>query len=277
MRRLWRAKNITVGGLIFFSILLMAILAGPLAPGHPSKTNVRQRLAPPGSEGHLLGTDHLGRDVLSRLLYGARVSLLVGFASASSASILGLLLGLTGGYGGRIGLVVMRLVDGLMAFPGLLLALAMMAVLGARMSNIIIALAIVYAPRVARIAHAKVVQIRSEDYVLAAIAVGAGHVRVIIRHILPNAVGAVLIQATFLFALAIIAEAGLSFLGVGAPPFIPSWGNTLSDGRAYMLTAGWITLYPGLLIFLVVLSLNLLGDGLRDLLDPRTYSEAGLQ
>lgn len=165
----------------------------------------------------------------------------------------------------------MRVVDGLMAIPGLLLALAMMAVLGARTSNIILALMTVYVPRVARVVHAKVVQIKHEDYITAAVAVGTGYGRILVRHILPNVLGAVVVQGTFLFALAIIAEAGLSFLGVGAPPFIPSWGNTLSEGRSYMLVASWLTFYPGLGIFLVVLSLNLLGDGLRDVLDPRTY------
>jgi peptide/nickel transport system permease protein len=163
----------------------------------------------------------------------------------------------------------MRIVDGMMAFPGTLLALALMAVLGARFSNIIIALTVLYTPRIARIQHAAVVQIREQEYVLAATALGCPKARIMLRHILPNTIGPIIVQATFILAYAVIAEAGLSFIGVGLPATTASWGNILSSGRDYLLAAPWITLFPGGAIFILVLGLNLLGDGLRDILDPR--------
>lgn len=259
-------------GSVLISLIAVAALTAPiLSPFAPEKLNVLKRLTPPSS-GFLLGTDHLGRDLLSRVLHGARISLLVGGVTALVAGVVGILLGLIGGYTRRLGSIVMRVVDGLMAFPGTLLALAMMAVLGARVSNIIIALSIIYAPRIARVEHATVLQVKTNEYVIAAVALGGSTWRVMLRHILPNTIGPILVQTTFIFAYAVIAEAGLSFIGVGAPADVPSWGNILSDGRKFMLVAPWITIIPGLAIFFMVLGLNLIGDGLRDVFDPKLKS-----
>lgn len=266
-----KSKGIVVGSVLISLIAVAALTAPILSPFAPEKLNVLKRLTPPSS-GFLLGTDHLGRDLLSRVLHGARISLLVGGVTALVASVVGILLGLIGGYSRRLGSIVMRVVDGLMAFPGTLLALAMMAVLGARVSNIIIALSIIYAPRIARVEHATVLQVKTNEYVIAAVALGGSTWRVMLRHILPNTIGPILVQTTFIFAYAVIAEAGLSFIGVGAPADVPSWGNILSDGRKFMLVAPWITIIPGLAIFFMVLGLNLIGDGLRDVFDPKLKS-----
>jgi peptide/nickel transport system permease protein len=249
-------------------IVLSAVLAPWLAVRDPQEIDVARRLAPMGWAAPL-GTDHLGRDLLSRVLYGGRFSLLVGFATALIATAAGVAFGLVGGYVPRAGGVIMRVVDGLMAFPGTILALAFVAVLGPHIVNTIVALAVVYTPRVARIEHAAVLQTRSREYVQAAVALGATGGRVIRYHILPNTFGPILVQSTFTFAYAVIAEAGLSFLGVGVPPEVPTWGNLIAAGRDFMLVAPVLTVAPGVAILLVVLALNLVGDGLRDVLDPR--------
>jgi peptide/nickel transport system permease protein len=263
-----KRKGVLAGALLLSSIILVATLADVIAPKDPLELNVRNRLSSPSSTS-LMGTDHLGRDILSRVLYGARISLIVGFCTALGASLVGILFGLLGGYTRSLGGIIMRIVDGMMAFPGTLLALTLVAVLGARFSNIIIALTVLYTPRIARIQHAAVVQVRGQEYVLAGIALGCSRVRVMLRHILPNTIGPIIVQATFILAYAVIAEAGLSFIGVGLPATTASWGNILSSGRDYLLAAPWITLFPGAAIFILVLGLNLLGDGLRDILDPR--------
>jgi peptide/nickel transport system permease protein len=234
--------------------------------------DVSHRLARPTLRAPL-GTDNLGRDVLSRILYGGRISLFVGAATATIATVAGVSLGLSGGFIPRVGEVIMRVIDGLMAFPGIILALAFVAVLGPRLGNTILALTIVYTPRVARVEHAAVLQVRGREYVQAAVGLGARTNRIIRRHILPNTLGPILVQSTFTFAYAVIAEAGLSFLGVGVPPSVPTWGNLIATGRDFMLVAPLITIAPGVAIFLVVVALNLMGDGLRDLLDPRLRTQ----
>lgn len=264
-----RSSPSALVGLVTLALITVAAVAAPIiTPVDPQVINVRARLIAPGAE-HVLGTDHLGRDLLARLLYGARVSLLVGAAVTVAASLAGIVLGLIGGYGNRVvSSITMRVIDGMMAFPGILLALALVAVLGPRLSNTIIALAVVYTPRMARVVQAAVLQAKVRDYVEAAVALGARQWRVMLRHILPTVFASILVQGTFAFAYAVIAEAGLSFLGVGAPPDIPTWGNILSTGRSHMLVAPWITLLPGIAILITVLALNLLGDGLRDIADP---------
>ena len=259
-----------MGGTILAMVIAIAILAPVLAPADPQAINVRNRLAPPSAES-ILGTDHLGRDVLSRILHGARVSMIVGITVTIGATIGGVFIGLLGGYGHEIvRSITMRVVDGMMAFPGILLALALVAVLGPSLTNVMIALSVVYMPRMGRIVQAAVLQIKVRDYVEAAVALGGTQPQIVLRHILPGTLASILVQGTFAFAHAVISEAGLSFLGVGAPPDIPTWGNVLSTGRNYMLVAPWITIFPGLAIFVVVISLNILGDGLRDLSDPHS-------
>jgi peptide/nickel transport system permease protein len=219
-----------------------------------------------------LGSDYLGRDVLSRLIFGARVSLSVGTAVVIAANVLGISIGLLAGYHRWLDNVLMRTMDALMAFPPVLLALGIMAALGAALMNTIVALSIVYTPLIARVTRSTVLVIRDIDYVMAARSVGVGDIRILVRHVLPNCLGPVIVQGTFIFAYAIILEAALSFLGVGTPPETPSWGNMLSDALDHMRRLPSLALLPGLAIMVTVLSLNLLGDGLRDILDPHSYN-----
>jgi peptide/nickel transport system permease protein len=259
-------------------VLIVAVLCSLLAPVlthyDPLKLNILDRLSPPSSA-HLLGTDDFGRDVYSLVLYGGRASLLVGGLVMILTSIIGVVFGVVAGFSQVLDNVLMRIMDGLMAFPAIVLAIALMAALGPRLSNVIIALSIVYAPRTARLIRSTVVVIRELQYVEAAQALGAESGRIVWRHILPNTMAPLLVQATFMFAYAVLAEAALSFLGVGAPPYIPTWGNIISTGRLYIQDAPWIIWFPGVAIILVGLGLNLLGDGLRDLLDPRLRGASG--
>lgn len=257
-----------IGAIVFVLIAAIGLLAPVIAPFEPGALAMRNRFAEPGLP-NLLGTDHLGRDLLSRVIYGARLSMLVGALVTLIACGGGVLIGLLGGYSRRFGNVLMRLVDGLLALPGIILALALIAVFGANVLNVVLALGFVFIPRVARVVHGVVLELKERDYVSAAVALGARDRRVIARHLLPNAMGPVIVQASFIFANAVISEAGLSFLGVGVPAGTPSWGSILSEGRLYMQNAPWITLFPGLAIFVTVLSLNILGDAVRDQLDPR--------
>jgi peptide/nickel transport system permease protein len=273
-RALGRSRSTMVGGAIVLAVVLIAIFAPLLSPYDPLEIEVNRRLVGP-APAHLFGTDNLGRDILSRVIHGARISLAVGSLVVLCAAGAGTVLGLLAGYSHRLDRILMRIMDGLMAFPTTLLAIALMAALGARLSNVIIALAIVFTPRVARVVRSVTLVLRELDYVQAAQALGARDARILARHVLPNCLPPVIVQATFIFAESVLAEAALSFLGVGLPPYIPSWGTIITTGRMFMQIAPWITIFPGLAILVSVLGLNLLGDGLRDLADPRLRGRLG--
>ncbi len=274
LRALARSRAALVGGVIVLAVLLVAILAPLLSPYDPLEIDVPRRLLGPTGV-HPFGTDNMGRDILSRVIFGARISLLVGSLVVLFSAGAGIVLGLLAGYTDRLDRILMRIMDGLMAFPTTLLAIALMAALGARLSNVIIALAIVFTPRVARVVRSVTLVVRELDYVQAAQALGARDSRILARHILPNCLPPVIVQGTFIFAESVLAEAALSFLGVGLPPYIPSWGTIITTGRMFMQTAPWITIFPGVAILVAVLGLNLLGDGLRDLADPRLRGRLG--
>ncbi len=262
-----RRKITLIGAVIMVAIGALALLA-PFVAGDPARMDVAARLIRP-SPAHWFGTDDVGRDVLSRVVYGARLSLLVGSAVVALSFVLGVSSGVVAGYFRALDNVVMRVMDGLMAFPAIILAIALMASLGPSVTNVIVAIGIVYAPRVARVVRGSVLVIRETSYVEAGRALGASDVWLIGRHILPNCLSPVIVQGSFVFAAAVLTEAALSFLGVGVPPYVPSWGNILSEGRLYLQQAPWLVLYPGTAIMLTILGLNLFGDGLRDLLDPK--------
>ena len=267
LRVLGRRRATLVGLALVAGVVVVGLLS-PVLAGDPLRIDVARRLTPPGSA-HWFGTDDVGRDVWSRVVYGARLSLLVGAAVVALSFVLGLGCGLIAGYYRRVDNVVMRVMDGLMAFPAIILAIALMASLGPSVLNVIVAIGIVYAPRVARIVRGSVLVIRETTYVEAARALGASDAVVIARHVLPNCLSPVIVQGSFVFAAAVLTEAALSFLGVGVPPYVPSWGNILAEGRLYLQQAPWLVLYPGAAIMLTIFGLNLLGDGLRDALDPR--------
>lgn len=268
LRRLVRTPLVAFGLTVLGIVVLVAVFANVLAPYDPREISPTQRLLPPSAE-HLLGTGHLGRDVLSRLLFGARVSLLVGVSTVLVSVTCGILIGVTAGYSRRVDDILMRVMDGLMAFPALLLAIALMAALGPRAANVVVALTIVYTPSIARLVRSAAIVVKNTEYVEAARSLGSRPLRVIFRHILPNCMSPVIVQATFVFANAVLAEAALSFLGVGIPPEIPSWGIMLNESRTFMVVAPWTTIAPGVGIMVTVLALNAVGDGLRDALDPR--------
>ncbi len=268
-RRLLGSRTFMIGAVLTGLMVLIAVLAPLLATHDPLRTNVRQRLQPPSSE-HWMGTDSNGRDLYSRVVYGARVSLIVGLGVVVFTTTVGSILGLAAGYVRPLDGPIMRLMDGWMAFPGIMLALAIIAALGASPANVVIALTITYTPRTARVVRGVVLTLRELTYVEAAQGLGAGRLRIMFRHILPNATSPIIVQGTFILALAVLAEAALSYIGAGIAPPRPSWGNILADGQNYLHTAPWITIFPGVFIMLSVLGLNLLGDGLRDALDPRT-------
>lgn len=267
LSKLFRRRIVLYGTVVFLLLVLVAILADVIAPFDPAAMNVRSRLHAPSSE-FWLGTDNLGRDILSRLIHGARISLIAGFASVVFSTLAGIIIGTLAGYFPRADTLLMRIMDGLMAFPVILLAVALMAALGPTLINVIIALSAVYAPRTARIVRSAVLGVKQTPYVEAAGALGSRHPRIITRHILPNCLSPIIVQATFIFAYAVQAEAALSFLGVGVPPSVPSWGSMLSEARLYMTNAPWMMIPPGLAIAITVLALNSIGDGLRDFLDP---------
>jgi peptide/nickel transport system permease protein len=268
LRRLWGNHLAVTGFSLVFLVFLAAILAGVLSSYDPLTMVVSDRMKSPSAT-HLMGTDNFGRDIFSRVLHGARLSLEVGAAVMLLTVAAGILFGLLAGYFPRLDGPVMRVMDAMMAFPAILFGIAIMAVLGPKTVNVVIALSVVYAPRTVRIVRASVLATKQLDYVEAVRAQAAGHLRILFRHILPNCLSPLVVQATFNFAYAVLAEASLSFVGAGAPPPTPSWGNILSEGRIYMQNAPWITIFPGLAIALTVLGLNLAGDGLRDILDPR--------
>jgi peptide/nickel transport system permease protein len=271
-RRLLRHRLFMTGLVLFALVVGMAASAGALAPHPPNQNNSRYRLGAP-TRAFFLGTDNFGRDVLSRVIHGARVSLRIGLMVVVLNAILGTLIGAGAGSARSLDNVVMRVMDGLMAFPAILLAIALAATLGASELNAVIALTIAYTPRTARIVRASVLVVRELEYVHAALAAGAGHLRILFRHILANSLAPLIVQLTFIFAVSVLAEAVLSFIGVGPPPPTPTWGNVIAEGRNYIREAPWISLFPGIAIAVTVLGLNLLGDGLRDVLDPRIKVE----
>jgi peptide/nickel transport system permease protein len=268
-RRLLRNPSALVGGTILLVFVLLALCAPLASPYDPIKTNQRTSLKAPSME-HPLGTDRFGRDVFSRIVWGARLSLPVGFVSVVIAAVIGVTFGLVAGfYGGRIDAVIMRLVDLLLAFPGILLALAIVAILGGSLVNLMIAVGIAAIPDYVRITRGAVLSVKQREFVTAARTVGARDVQIALRHILPNILPPVIVVATLGIASAIITASALSFLGLGIKPPAPEWGNMLAEGRQFMQRAWWVAFFPGLAIMLTVLSINLLGDGLRDVLDPR--------
>lgn len=265
---LLQRKTVAAGLIVLAVIVLLAVLAPLIAPYAPNKLSIVNRLKPPGGP-WLFGTDEFGRDVFSRTIYAGRLSLLVGGAVVVMAAAIGVTLGLCAGFFRRLDTPVARLIDAMMAFPDILLAIALVAALGPSLVTVIVALGIVYAPRLARIVRASTLVIRELPYVEAARALGVSTPRIMTRHVLRNLVSPILVQGTFIFAYAMLAEAGLSFLGLGVSPEVPTWGTMIAAGRQYIGQADWMTLFPGLAIVLSVLSLQMVGDGLRDMLDPR--------
>ena len=255
---------------LFLLVLVLLAVVGPFFTSYDQyEMSIVDRLLGPSGV-HILGTDEFGRDLLTRIIYGARVSLLVGITVAVLSSLFGLIIGLYASFYKPLDHVLMRICDGLIAIPGILLAIALMAALGASALNVIIALTIVFTPNIARVVRASALVIKEQTYIEAMYAQGASNTRIIWLHIMPNTLSPLLVQATFVFAEAIISEAALSFLGAGIPAPEPSWGNILQAGKLVIYKAWWMVVVPGVFIILAVLSLNLLGDGLRDYLDPRT-------
>ena len=268
LRLLLRRRIAMLGAVLVVLNVLVAVFAPAIGRWEPQRLDVQARLAPPTAS-HWMGTDDVGRDVWSRVIHGTRLSMIVGGAVVALSFVGGIVFGLLGGYYRPLDNVLMRIMDGFMAFPGIILAIAMMASLGPSVVNVIVALGIVYVPRVARIVRGSVLVIRETPYVEAARALGVPDLTVLRRHVLPNCLSPVIVQGTFIFAAAVLGEAALSFLGVGVPPQIPSWGNVLAEGRLYLQQAPWLTLFPGAAIMGCILGLNLFGDGLRDLFDPK--------
>jgi peptide/nickel transport system permease protein len=260
------------GGLIVLTFIFVGILGPLLAPHDPNKQELTAMMQPPQGLGsaHVLGTDNLGRDILSRVIYGARVSLLIAFAVVFISGFIGVSLGATSGYfGKKIDFLIQKLVEVIWAFPPLLLGITIMAFLGQGLFNLILALIAQRWIPYCRVVRGQTLSLRSRDFVTAARSLGSGGFKIIVRHIIPNLIQTSLVIGTFAMASSIIAEASLSFLGVGVPPDIPTWGTMLADARIYISTAWWLPLFPGLCIFITVLGINLLGDALRDILDPR--------
>ncbi len=275
LEKLFRNKTGVAGLVIITIFVLCAVLAPVLSPHNPVEIALYEQLKPPvweegGAMKNILGTDDMGRDMLSRLIYGARVSLMVGLVSVGIALFLGTLFGaIAGYYGGWLDNIIMRIMDIILAFPGILLAIVIVAYLGPGLKNAMMAIGIIAIPRFARIVRASVLEENEKDYVLAARAVGARNRRIIFNTILPNCLAPIIVQASLGFGSAILDAAGLSFLGLGAQPPIPEWGAMIAMGRSMILRAWWVMTLPGLAILLGVLGFNLLGDGLRDALDPR--------
>jgi ABC-type dipeptide/oligopeptide/nickel transport system permease subunit len=274
LKRLWRLKWALVAAAITLAIVASAVLAPWIAPHDPLSVNIRHRLAPPawmegGASQHLLGTDPVGRDLLSRVLYGGRVSLVVGVAAVTVSATIGVLMGLVAGYfGGRLDWIITTLVNVMLTFPFVLFALAVIAVLGPSLPNMIIVLGIADWPLYTRVIRAETLAIREREFITAGRALGMSHSRIVFGQILPNLVSVIVVIATLQVARVIILESFLSFLGLGVQPPTPAWGNMLGEGRVYMLNSWWIATFPGLAIFVTTLAINLVGNGLRDWLDP---------
>ncbi|MBU2515394.1 ABC transporter permease [bacterium] len=271
-KRIFRAfiKNPTAlfGVIVFAVMIVMALFASQIASYDPLEINPVDRLMAPG-ELHWFGTDRMGRDVFSRVVFGSRISLVVGLGVVSLTIVFGTVLGLLSGYFRHLDEVIMRILDGLMAFPGLILMIMIMAVMGRSLFNVIIALTIVYTPRMARVVRGAVLVQKEQTYIEAARAIGASNFRILFVHIPRNCIAPIIIQGSMIFAYVVLAESALSFLGVGMPPEIPSWGNVISSGKVFLRRAPWISFFSGVAISLCVLALNSIGDGLRDVLDPR--------
>ncbi len=268
MWKILRNRFFLMGFLILSPIVIVAVFAPLIAAYDPFKIDAVNKLLPV-SWTHPFGTDEFGRDVFSRIVYGARISLRVGGLTALFTCVLGVLIGSVSGYYKIADAILMRIMDGLVIFPGLLLGIMVMAALGPNEMNVVLAMTILYTPRIARIVRSSVLEAKVKDYVEAARAIGVSDLRILSVHILPNCLGPLIVQVTFGFAWAILAESGLSFLGLGTPPPVPSWGNIISDGREFIRTAPWLMIFPGVMISASVLGLNLIGDGLRDIFDPR--------
>ena len=268
LRRLLKHKAFMVGAILFVVVAFVAVFAALLTDADPNRMAVRFRFRPPSGD-FLFGTDNLGRSILARIFYGAQLSLGIGLAVVVMNAVFGVALGAASGYFKRLDNMLMRVTDALMAFPPVLLAMGIAAALGPSSMTAAIALAAVYIPRTARIVRASVLVVREMEFVQAALAMGASNWRILRKHVLPNCMAPLIVQLTFVFAYAVVTEATLSFLGLGSPPPTPTWGNMIAEGRQYIRDANWITLIPGLALAVTVLSLNLLGDGLRDVLDPR--------
>lgn len=268
-RRLMRHRLAMFGVFVLLLVLVMGIFGPAITPYDPNGMDFANRFANP-SLANPMGTDDFGRDIFSRIIIGAGVSLQVGFVAVSVATIIGTGLGLIAGYGSRVtDEVIMRAMDVLYAFPAILLAIAIMAALGKGIGNAMIAIGLVYIPIFARIARAAVLGIRNEEFIIAAKAMGAGDARILLAHVLPNVLSPIIVEITLSLAFAILAEASLSFFGLGTQPPDPSWGRMLSEGRDFFRQSGWMGVFPGLAIFFTVMGFNFLGDGLRDALDPK--------
>lgn len=263
-----RNQLFTVGGTVLALLAAIAVLAGPVAPYDPVEMSIMNMLSAPSSS-HPFGTDEYGRDVLSRVIFGARISLIVGLSVAFLSGVVGTTIGLVAGYFKPMDNPLMRVMDAMMAVPEILLALAIVAALGPSLVTTIVALTVAYIPRTARVVRAGVLSITEREYIQAAQSLGMGSTRILWRHVLINCMAPLTVQQSFIFAYAVLAEAALSFLGVGPPPPTPSWGNIMSEARTSMAVAPWVMFFPGIAVVITVLSINTLGDGLRDLTDPK--------
>lgn len=265
-----RSKLALIGLFLITLQILIAIFAPLIAPYNPYQQDLVKRTLPVGSKGHLLGTDDFGRDILSRVIYGSRISLLVGLSSVFIGLLIGVSLGLIAGFYSKLDMIIMRFIDIMLSFPGVLLALSIIAILGPGLINVIIAISIWSVPTFTRLVRSQVLQIKESEYVSAAKALGASDFVIMIKHILPNCIGPIIVYASLRIASAILSAAALSFLGLGAQPPLPEWGAMVSAGRSYIYNAPHMIIVPGLAIMLLVMSFNLVGDGLRDAFDPST-------
>jgi peptide/nickel transport system permease protein len=267
--KLKKNKSAMVGGILILIFIIVAFVGPYFTPYMPNTQDLVNKLQPPSAD-HWFGTDHYGRDIFSRIIHGMSITLYIGFSAVAMGATIGVVLGMISGYyGGRVDTVIMRIMDVLLAFPGILLALAIVSVLGASLNNVIIAVAIFSIPVFARIVRGSTLSVRKLEYIDAMKALGASDIRILFKHILPNIASPIIVQATLSIATTVLTAAGLSFLGLGAQPPMPEWGAMLSDGRNYMYNAWHVAFFPGVMIVAVVLAFNIFGDGLRDALDPK--------
>ena len=275
LQRIVANRAMLAGCLIISLFVFTTIFTSWLSPFDPFAQSIRMRLRPPGDP-HWLGTDGYGRDILSRIIWGSRISLTVGVVAVAIGATLGILVGLVAGFfGGGVDNLLMRIIDILLVLPTILLALVIVAMLGPGVFNLMIAVGIANAPRFARVIRAEVLAVKQMVFVNAASALGASSIRLMARHILPNTLASILVLSTLRIAQAITTEASLSFLGLGVPPPTPTWGSMIADGRIYLRTSPWVAIIPGIMIMLIVMAFNLFGDGLRDLLDPKLRGSKG--